>query len=159
MQTKDRCERAVQTEGRKLEGCADNGQDFDAPKAVQAEGSTPRKSTNKGQDADKQGQHNGDNTIKLSVITNPMGTGTNNNENSFLLELTINENQSFISDQLREDDMVANIKHVSQKDNINSERFISNQSKDPDMGAKTIQIKKKRKQKKKEFRSWYFWEQ
>ena len=52
-------------------------------------------------------------------------------------------------EQLREDDMVLNIKQASQRDNNNSEIFILDQSKDPDMEAKTIQTGKKRKQKKK----------
>ena len=46
--------------------------------------------------------------------------------------------KGFVSEQLREDDMVANIKWASQRDNYNSERFISDQSEDPDLEAKTI---------------------
>ena len=76
-----------------------------------------------------------------------MVIGNNNNENSFLSELTINENQSFVSEQLREDDTVANIRQARQRSNNNSESFISDQSKDPDIEAKTIQTKKKRKTK------------
>ena len=96
--------------GKKLESYADHRQDVDAQKAVQAEGSTPESSTSKRQDADTQSQHNADNTTKPRVVTNPTVTGNNNNENSFLSELSINENQSFVSEQLRADDTVANIK-------------------------------------------------
>ena len=74
----------------------------------------------------------------------------NNNENIFLSGLTIDENQSFVSEQLKEDYMMADIKHTSQKDNKNSKSCILDQSKDPDMEVKTIQAKKKRKQWKKE---------
>ena len=65
---------------------------------------------------------------------NPMVMGNNNNENSFpsessnkdcfFSELIINENQSFVSEQLLEDDMAANVKQTSERDNNNSERFI-----------------------------------
>ena len=72
----------------------------------------------------------------------------NNNENSFLSELTIKGNQRFVSEKLRVDDTVANIKKASQRYSDNSKRFISDQSKDPDMEEKTIQTTKKRKQKK-----------
>ena len=67
-----------------------------------------------------------------------MVMGNNNNENNFLSQQTMNENQSFASEQLREDDMVTNTKQATQRDNKNSDRFISDQSKDPDMEVKTI---------------------
>ena len=69
--------------------------------------------------------------------------------NSFFSELIIYENQSFLSQQLRENDMAANVKQASERDNNNSESFISYQAKDPDLDANTILTKKKRKQKKK----------
>ena len=85
------CERVVQTEGRKLESYAENGQDVDTLKTVQA-GGTPESSTNKRQDSDTQCQHNADNTTEPCINTNPMIMGKKNNENSFLSELTINGN-------------------------------------------------------------------
>ena len=54
-----------------------------------------------------------------------------------------------IKEQLREDNMLANIKQASQRDNNNAERFISDQYKDPDMEAKIIQTKKEKKAKEK----------
>ena len=54
---------------------------------------------------------------------------------------------------MREDDTATNIKQANQGDNNNSESFISDQSEDPDIEAKTIQTKKKRRQMKKEFKS------
>ena len=107
---------------------------------------------------EKQNQHNADNTAKPSVITNPMVTGNNNNENNFLSEpinkdsnsvfseLIINENQSLVSEKLREDDMAANVKK-SERDNSNNESFISDQAKDPDIVENTKQNKKNRKKK------------
>ena len=103
----------------------------------------------KRQDADTQRQHNADKPTLPSVITNPIVIGSNNNENIFLSWLTVNDNQSFVLEQLREDDMVANIKQASHRDNNNNESFISDKSKDPFIELKTIQSKKKRKQKKK----------
>ena len=114
------CERAVQTQSRKLESL----------RAI------PESSTNKRQDVYTQSQHKVKNITEPSVISNPMVMVNNNNENNFLSELTINQNQSFVSEQLRKDDTVA--KQASQRDNDNSERFISDQSKDPDIEAKTI---------------------
>ena len=113
------------------------------------------------QNADVQKQCNADNTARPSFTLNPMVMGNNTNENSshsepinkdnksFISELIINENQGFFSEQLRENDMAANIKQTSERDNNNSESFISDQAKDPDIDANTIQTKKKRKQKKK----------
>ena len=87
-------ERTVLTEGGKFESFADSRQDVDAQKVVQAEGGTPEKSTNKRQYADTQSQYNADNTTEPSFITNPMVTSNNNNGNTFLSELTINQKQS-----------------------------------------------------------------
>ena len=129
-------ERPVQTGGRNFESYADNRQDVDAQKAVQTEGSTPDSSTNKRHDVDTQSQHNADVTTKPSVITNPMVMGNNNNENIFLSELIISENQNFVSQQLREGDTVTNIKQAGQRDNNSSEIFISDQSKKPWHGGK-----------------------
>ena len=102
-------------------------------------------------------------TIHLSpsFITNPMVMGNNDNENSFLSESTnedtniffseliINENQSFVSEQSRGDDMVAYVKQTHERENNNSENVISDQSKDPDIEMKTRQTKKKTAKKKK----------
>ena len=67
-------------------------------------------------------QHNADKTAKPSAIINPRVMGRSNNENSipsestnkdtnsFFSELIINENQGFVLEQLREDDMVVNVK-------------------------------------------------
>ena len=85
-----------------------------------------------------------------------MVTGNSNNENSFFSELTINENQSFVSEQLREDDMVANIKQTSQRDYNNSESFISDQSTDPDMEAQPYKLRRK-EYKRKRIQKLIFW--
>ena len=91
-------------------------------RSVQKEGGNAESCTNKRQDPDVQKQCNADNTAKPSVITNPMFMGNNTNENSFLLgstnrdtdsffsELIINENQTLVSEKLRENDLVANVK-------------------------------------------------
>ena len=96
----------------------------------------PESCTNKRQDAETQKQHNTDKTAKPSVITNPIVMDNNNSEKSFILEpinkdnniflseLIINEHQSFVSEQLREYAMTANVKQTSERDNNNSERFI-----------------------------------
>ena len=80
------------------------------------------------QDADVQKQFIANNTAKPSVILNQMVMGNIKNENSFpsgqinkdrnsfLLELILNENQSFVLEQLRENDMVANVKETSKRD-------------------------------------------
>ena len=56
--------------------------------AVQTEGGIPESCTNKRQDAERQNQCNADNTAKPSFITNPMVTGKNKNEKSFLSDST-----------------------------------------------------------------------
>ena len=113
-------------------------------------------SSKKRQDAEMQNQHNVDNTAKPSATTNPTIMGKNNNENSFpsgstneatnisCSELIINENQGFVSEQLREDDMVANVKQTSKRDNYNSKSCISDQAEDSD-----IDTEKKGKHNKK----------
>ena len=99
------CERAVETEGVKLESYAYNMQGVDAQKAVKAEGGKPESCTNKKQDANVQRQCNADNKAKPNVIFNLSVMASNNNENScpsepinkdknsFFSELIINENQ------------------------------------------------------------------
>ena len=64
-------------------------------------------------------QQNADNAAKTTIVTNPMVTGNDNNKidffaetlnngsNSFLSELIINENQSFLLDQVRIDGTAA----------------------------------------------------
>ena len=111
--------------------------------------------TNKRQDADAQEQFNADNIAKPSVILNQMVMGNINNENSFpsgqinkdrnsfLLELILNENQSFVLEQLRENDMVANVKETSKRDYNNSESFISDQAKDPNIDMNAIKLRRK----------------
>ena len=137
MQTKNcQCERAVQTEDGKLVSYAYNRQDVDAQKHSKQKVAHLR-AVQMRNDTDTQSQHNADNANEPSVITNPVVMGNNNNKNSFLSELIINENQRFVSEQLREDDTVTNIKQASQRENNSSESFISDQSKDPDMETKT----------------------
>ena len=63
-------------------------------------------------------------------------------------ELIINENQSFASEQLRENDTMANVKQTSERDNSNSERLISYQGKDPDIDVHAVQGKIANKKKK-----------
>ena len=128
-------------------------------KAVQTKGGMSESCTNKMQDVETQSQHNADNTTEPSVIGNQTDMCNNNDEksfpsestnedtNSFFSELIINETQSFVSEHLREDDMPTTVKQV--RDSNNSERFILDQPKDPDIGANKIQTKKKRKQKEK----------
>ena len=72
-----------------------------------------------------------------------MVMGNNNNEKSFLSDQINNQNQTFVSEQLREDDMVTNIKQASQTANTNSEILISDQSKYHEMEAKTIKQRRK----------------
>ena len=45
--------------------------------------------------------------------------------------------------------MATNVKQIGERDNSNSESFISDQVKNPDINVNTIQPKKKRKDKKK----------
>ena len=78
----------------------------------------------------------------------------NNDRSSFLSELIINVNKSFVSYQLREDDMAAaNAMQTCETHTNENKGFISDQYKDPDLEAQTIQKKKKRKQKKKKNKS------
>ena len=90
------CERAVQTEGGKLVNYADNRQDIDIQRAAQAEGGKSESSTKKRQDADRHSQHSADNNIWSSVITNPMITDNNNNENSFKSDPPLGSDRYFL---------------------------------------------------------------
>ena len=98
------CERATQTEGRKLESYAYKRQDTDSPE-----------------------QYNADEPI---VDPNLTVTGNINNRNQSLSSnQIINENQHFLSEQLTEDDMKGNMKQTNQKHNNNdSTNFLSDQS-------------------------------
>ena len=109
-----------------------------------------------------QSQDNADNTVESSIVTNPMVIGNNSNESSFysgtinkdcdifLSELIINKNQSFVSDQLRKDNTVtADVKQTSKIHTSDSEGFISDNYKDPDIEAQTIQKKKESRRKRK----------
>ena len=149
-------ERAVQTEGRKHESCAYNREDLEAQKLVQAKGRKPESCT-KRKDAEAWIQHNADNTTEPIIVTNPVVMVNKINENNFLSE-TINKgsntlfsdmiiNQSFVQQQLREEEKTSNVKQTSDRDNNNSESCISDQSKDHETEAQSIQTKKKRKQK------------
>ena len=132
------CERAIQTEGGKFETYE-----------------------NKRQDVEVQSQHNADNTPESSIVTNPMVIGNNSNENSFssgtinknskncLSELIINENQSFVSDQLRKDNMApAEAKQTSRIHTNDNESFTLIDYKDPDLEVQTIQRRRKESRRK-----------
>ena len=85
---------------------------------IQIEGGKFESYENKRQDAEAQRQHNADNTAESIIVTYPIVISNNSNENSFssqkinkdsntfLSEVTINEIQSFVSDQLRKDNTV-----------------------------------------------------
>ena len=139
--------KAVQRIGRMLMYKRQSKQKAGSLRAVQ----------NKRQDADVQNQSNADNTPEPSVTSKSMVMGKNNKENNFLSgpinddnkslfsELTINDNQSFLSEQFIEDDMKVNVEKTNQKNNNNSDSLISDQSKDVgiDATAKTKEEEKK----------------
>ena len=54
---------------------------------------------------------------KPGVVCNLIVTGNNKNK-SFFSELIINENQSFLSGQFREDDTKLNVKQTNQRNNL-----------------------------------------
>ena len=129
---------------------------------IQIESGKSKQFESEKQDAEAQSQHNVDNTAKPTTVTNPTVTGNNSNENSFsaetinkdsnnfISELKINENQSFVSDQLRGNDMAAaDTKETREIHTNDNESFILDQYMYPDLEAQTIQKKKKRKQIKK----------
>ena len=67
--------------------------------------------TTKRQDADIQKQYIADNAARPGVVPSPMVIGNNNNKNkSFFSETIINDNQSFLSEQFRVNDMMENVK-------------------------------------------------
>ena len=129
----------------------DSADNSEYKSSIQTEGGKCEQFESEKQDAEAQSQHNADNTAKPTIFTNPMVMGNNSNEksfsaktinkdsNSFLSELIINENQSFISDQLRKGDMAAaGIRQKSEIHTNDNESFISDQYKDPDLEAYTI---------------------
>ena len=130
------CKRAIQIEDRKCE-------QFESEK----------------QDVEAQSQQDADNTAKPTIVTNPTVIGNNKNDffaqtvndgYNFLSEIIINENQSFVSDQLREDNTVAaDAKQTSKIHTNDNESFVSDQCNVPHLEPQAIQKKKKRKQEKK----------
>ena len=77
--------------------------------------------------------------------------GNNNNRNQNILsDLITNENQNFVSEQFREDDMKASVKLTNHrnKNNNDSERFLSDQLEMLMWRQKLKQMKKRRRQKK-----------
>ena len=114
-------------EGGKLESCTNNRQDVDAQKAVQPESGRLESCKNKRQDTDIQKQCSADNKPKSSVMASPMVMGKITNDNNFLseqinsdnksffLELIINGNQSFLSEQFREDELELNVEQKHRK--------------------------------------------
>ena len=119
-----KCETVIQTEGRRLESYAYNRQDVDVHK-----------------------QNNADEPV---VDPTPMFMGNiNKRSQSLHANKIINNNQSFLSEQLTDDDMKMNVKQTKQINNNNdSESFLSDQSRDVDIEAKTKQTNNKTKQKK-----------
>ena len=49
---------------------------------------------------------------EADVVPNPMVMGNNNRNQSLLSDLVINENENFLSEQFREDDMKAAVKQT-----------------------------------------------
>ena len=69
----------------------------------------------------------------------------NIDDKSFFSELIINDNQSFLSEKYRGDDMGVNVEQANQKNNTNSESFISDQSKGAGTDAKAKQRRRKKR--------------
>ena len=81
---------------------------------VKTESRVPQSSTNKMQDAGEQKYCNANNTAEPGVDANVMVMGNNNNSI-----------KSFLSEQIREDDVKTHVKQSNQRNNINdNESFI-----------------------------------
>ena len=130
-------------------------------RTIQTEGGKFESYENKRQDAEAKSQHNADNTLQSSIVTNPMVISNTCNENSFsaetinkdsnsiLSELIINENQSSVLGPLRKDDMVAaNAKQTSKKHTNGNESFISDIYKDPVLEMQTAQRRRNENRRK-----------
>ena len=79
----------------------------------------------------------------------------NNRNQSLSSNLIFNENESFLPEQLTENDMKVNVNtKPDNSNNNNSESYLSDQSKDAEIKVKTKEeSKKKRRQKKRKYNS------
>ena len=96
-------ERAVQTEGWKLERCAYDRQIVDAQKLcnVNNGANTAEWCIHRGQHVDTHEQHTADSVDEPDVVPNSMAMGNNNHRNQSLLsDLIIRENQNFFQSNL-----------------------------------------------------------
>ena len=103
---------------------------------VQTEGREPISCTSKMQGVDVQIQCNANHTTEPGIGANPMFMGINNNE-------------SFFSEQIKEDDKETNVRQANQRNNNDNNSFISEQIREDDMKTNVSQMKKKQRQEKK----------